>query len=899
MEGALSLVMLAGASAGLLYSARAVKQQRQQQRTAKEGFDVTSPTVARAFSQSHTSFVENSAKKFNPLMNIMDPAKNSLLPPNYTATDVTTAQTNVTNAVKKVDANPSDPSYNLRIDPLNKIQVNGAGSGTLQQQVAKCETVKSDDCSKFDDPVFQANCGICLDVGNDSQSLAHIGGLYVSPTDIDAANMNAARLKSTKVKYTPTIGKCPPGKFAITKLQCQKIKNQILCQKQQNFDITGCSKCVADDSFQYVDPTTTKQDISLIVVGQGTATLTLLGLSAQRPITLSSSPQSISLSLLEDSTMTVYVDGGNKPAIIAGYIVGTTVTGEYRTDLGMIVTQDTLSSHKPLFSGSYQINGQSFTGLKSARGATKMNLSVYMPYSFIDPSEPEALACPGGPYITNANSASQLNAGPCYAKGSGPGTYSSDCLKSTFINIGCYTNGSGYPSSADAARKLQIDPISGASLSIGQIANNINEMYIRATTGKTSAGTPLSIADWDTASVFCTGTRVTSPCDTPLKNTGPLTPECISYLYNNGDSTTYTSGSLLASLTGSGSNQYCTSAGTINPINNDGTYNSINIGLAQQQGGVAGVKAYYNQINRRANDNSATDSQRKNAIEQCYGISLNTQSPGSMPLDNSYTTQNGYSRPGNLVRADCPVGQYKFGAFAGGICSSQPTQWDPTINDFRDGDRASMCFFDLEHWKRYLVSIGTSTAQINILMQAHGKKCPPLPNTLDNPLSRQMTSAAIPPNYIAPTGQQRPVFELGNYGMAPWNRNWGTGSSIFPAGPTTKWIWTVPDAATCSSGACPNNSLYTFAAYYTNNTETPITAYISAIIDNTGLIYLNNVAQVIRTFNTAITFPPGRSLIQVQANNTGGPAGLIVVIRDVANGGGNVLLETNGTWTYQ
>jgi hypothetical protein len=899
MEGALSLVMLAGASAGLLYSAKTVREKRQQQRTvnhssSKEGFGVTSPSVARAFSQSHTAFVENSAKKFNPLMNTMDPGKNSLLPPNYTSTDVSNAQNSIVSAIKKVIAKPSEPSYTLSVDPLNKIQVNGAGAGSLESQIAKCEAVKSDDCSKFDDPVFQANCGVCLDVGKNSQSLPHIGGLYVSPTDVDAAKMNAARLKSKNVKYTPSIGSCPSGKFTVTQSQCQKIKNQMLCQKQQNFDITGCSQCVADDSFQYVDPATAKQDVTLVIVGQGKFSVTLGGVPTAQRGTLSSSTQSISLTLMEDSTMTLYVDGETKPAIVAGYIVGTTVSGEYRTDLGMIVTQDTLSSHRPLISGTYEINGQSFTGLKSARGATKMSLTIYMPYSFIDPSEPEALACPAGPYITNRNSASQLNAGPCYAKGSGPGTYSSDCLKSTFINIGCTEAGTAYPSSADSAKKLQTDSVTGKSLAIGQIANTINEMYIRATTGKTSAGTTLSIPDWNSASLFCTGTPVTSPCDTPVKNTGPLSPECLTYLYNNGDSSTYTSGSLLASLSGAGTNQYCTSSGTISPMNPDGSFNSTNVGLAQQQGGVTGVKAYYNQINKRANDNTVSDSARKDAIQQCYGISLETQSPGSMPLDNSYSVQNGYSRPGNLVRAECPVGKYKFGAFAGGICSSQPTNWDPTINDFRDGDRDSMCFFDIEHWKRYLVSIGTSTASINSLVTSYGKKCPPLPNTLDNPLSRQVSPAASPPNFRAPTGQQNPVSELGAYGIAPWYTNWGTGGSRFAAGPTTKWIWSKPGAANNA-----DNNLYTFSTYYTNSGSSQITAYLSVIIDNVGTVYINNVAQVIPTFNVAVKFPPGQSLIQVQAQNQGGPAGMILVIRDAPNGGGNIIVETKGNWTWQ
>jgi len=98
----------------------------------------------------------------------------------------------------------------------------------------------------------------------------------------------------------------------------------------------------------------------------------------------------------------------------------------------------------------------------------------------------------------------------------------------------------------------------------------------------------------------------------------------------------------------------------------------------------------------------------ENDTNSCYNIKL----------DNQYSTD------AKLVQGNCPPGKYKFGKFAGGICSSKPTNWDPSIHDFRDGERSSMCFFSLVKWKSYLVGLKIPPQDINNLMKTFGKICP-------------------------------------------------------------------------------------------------------------------------------------------------------------------------------
>jgi len=58
---------------------------------------------------------------------------------------------------------------------------------------------------------------------------------------------------------------------------------------------------------------------------------------------------------------------------------------------------------------------------------------------------------------------------------------------------------------------------------------------------------------------------------------------------------------------------YCTSEGTLNPATTAG------LKAGQAGGGVAAVKAAYDMVHRVANDNTLPNTQRRGAIQQCYG----------------------------------------------------------------------------------------------------------------------------------------------------------------------------------------------------------------------------------------------------------------------------------------
>ena len=72
MEGLLPLIVLFGASAGML----AVKGKKNRN---KEGFDsFVTEAVKRNFGKDHSEYVKKSASKFNKTMSLMDPGNNVL-----------------------------------------------------------------------------------------------------------------------------------------------------------------------------------------------------------------------------------------------------------------------------------------------------------------------------------------------------------------------------------------------------------------------------------------------------------------------------------------------------------------------------------------------------------------------------------------------------------------------------------------------------------------------------------------------------------------------------------------------------------------------------------------------------------------------------------------------------
>ena len=288
-----------------------------------------------------------------------------------------------------------------------------------------------------------------------------------------------------------------------------------------------------------------------------------------------------------------------------------------------------------------------------------------MPFSFLSMYDGDALTCDNGPVITKAASATFLESDPCFGKDNQPGNYKLECLQSRWIELGGTSSGTGYPKSQAAADAIQKDA-NKKGLDIDTIINNLAPKMTAALTGLDANNKPLSLADWNTVSMWATGVPINTPCDGPNKDNGPLSQECLSYLYlNQGAGThigpTYTlSPTKVASMKGQNSaNTYCQLGTEIDP----GTPTGLKFG--QSLGGINAVKQTYDQINRLANDNTKSNSERSEAIKQCYGVTLDPMYTGKVsgPTQVFAVASDGTMTPGyNFTQAQAKEICSKFGA---------------------------------------------------------------------------------------------------------------------------------------------------------------------------------------------------------------------------------------------
>ena len=618
MEG-IALGVLAAASFGLLVTKK-----------RKDGFLVSNESSA-LFGPGQTNYVESSAKKYNPLMALISPGNNPLLNPGYTPDELQNVQHKVRGAIGGIKANPANPSFNYKPSYTSDLQINPVSKGTAIDTMKICESVKTIDCSKFDDPNFRDNCGMCFEDGKNSSGSPSIGGLYVSEDDKDNAVYNAKRMGSKHVDYNPSIGTCKPKRFVTSKAECIRLQKQYECEKKQNFEVPGCSQCFQDGTFKYLDPdSVTKDTAVLVLAGNGAVSITKVTTQETVQVTLSSTPSNIGLSSLMEGD-SIQLDFKTADSYVAGYISGTTASGTFNMDILPVTSTDLITNSKPRITGSLKVNEASYTVIRPGAGKKSMSLVLTNPFTFIAVNDDEAGLCPSSPYIATEQSAKLLQSSPCYAKGQRPGNYSKECIQSIFDSAGCNSQGTAYPNNDKNLKAVSYDQ-NGNPLTIGGIANIVYGMYNTATTGQDANGQPLSINDWDKASMACLGTNKTSVCDKYDKINGPLGVDCLSYLWQNsgasdkipfGIGPTYTGGTNSASLQARRGNRFCTTGGSMAPIDDKGTVNQGAVQLAQTKGGVAGVTQFYDQISKKANDNTLADEVRKPFIQQCYGVELN------------------------------------------------------------------------------------------------------------------------------------------------------------------------------------------------------------------------------------------------------------------------------------
>lgn len=517
---------------------------------------------------------------------------------------------------------------------VDNYKLTGSKTG-LFKIIEQCEAIKTADCSIFDTADFKKNCAVCLSPGGkNSEGVQSIGGRVLLESDRVYTDSQPTPRNALVPPYQATVGTCPAGKLVSTKEQCLALQKQLACENGANYGLPGCSQCFSDSTYSIVD-----KEVKGLVTGTGTLNLVgegaLFFVGDRNDIRLYTlSIDKILQIVLPSSEMTpfyLYIFNASKdPISIGGYLSGPTVNGTFNIDLYRVIPIELINQRKPYISKKRTVNGVDVSIMAPIAVSANENIFNLMvligtsPFSFVDTSTPSAAMCPSSPFITTQAGAEYLGSDPCYAKGSGPGTYKMECLQNLFLSNGCLQSGTGYPTTAAKSGSLMMNA-DGNPRSLDDIASYIYSQAILTATGLVN-GANVETDVWNSASMFCTGNTVSSPCDTSTKTSGPLTKECLNYLWlNKGASTplgaTYSAWSNATSLFSTGTNpQYCTPAGTLSPVKSNGRANMQAINFWKTKGGVASVKTQMNALHQNANtQGTMSDSDRSRYMTQCYG----------------------------------------------------------------------------------------------------------------------------------------------------------------------------------------------------------------------------------------------------------------------------------------
>ncbi len=510
----------------------------------------------------------------------------------------------------------------------------------LWASIDKCEAVNTMDCNAFDDPEFSRICGMCLDIGKNSDNVPATGGLVLLSDDKKLARESAS--SNYLPDYIPTAGFCPAGKMVSTKAECLKLQRQLLCRKNSSYDLDSCSQCYSDTNYSIVDPKTSPGVITgsghILVVGQGMLKIQESGFRTSYDIKLhASKPHKVNIKGRESTrikfTLTpvpVTEEEEEDIPYMAGILNGDTNSGVFSSDLRRIVLVDEVTGRKPRSYGKTTIDGMPSTRMAPGFDKDAAVIVIIVPFTFVETTMEESSKCKDAPFITTQAAAEFLESDPCYKKGSGPGKFSLECLQSLWDDNGCITAGKGYPGNTSTASALMTSK-NGKFLTLNQIADYIYNMAIITSTGVDENGKSQPMKEWSDASVFCTGREITSPCDTPAKNRGPLSPACIIHLWNNQSSKktwqgfddpigpTYFASNAVSLFKQGNVQRSCQATGTLSPVDKNGKNNRTVIRYWQKQGGVNNVKLVMANLHRAANAQIVADDYIAPYFKQCYG----------------------------------------------------------------------------------------------------------------------------------------------------------------------------------------------------------------------------------------------------------------------------------------
>jgi Extracellular link domain/F5/8 type C domain len=618
-------------------------------KTVKEGF-LNDPVGL------HNEYVASSQKKYDTLTSMVNPLEPSI-PMNPSSAST------VRQAVNPLTAIPTSDLYTLTQE--NRHLYPDDISSVLKQAKA-CEASTVNTCDAFNDPTFAKNCGMSFDINAlSADGKPHIGGLYLSPNDRNLLTSEAKKVRDNGLPpydpykvYKPTLGKSKPGTFGITKDTCIVVKEKVDCEAKQTFSSPNCTQCFTSQDFARVGPDTGRIPSILMLCGQGRVSIT--GSISLNLVTLDpTTPQQIAIpGNSEGTTFTITANSGSPVTYVSGYIQGETPSGTFKLDIINVIQSDTITNGRPRVSGTKSVNGFRCMAIVPGTGKASISLACLIPFSFMNMYDGDALTCSNGPIITQAASATFLESNPCYGKENKPGNYKLECLQARWLNMGGTPEGTGYPNTKEKANKIQLGP-NGEKYDIDTIVDNLSGIMQQALTGVNN-GQPMSIPEWNAASMYATGVPINTPCDGP----GAGSQRCASYLYTNQGAGTRIGQTYSATA----SQQASKKEGFVDESFVD-TFNypsapldpntAAGKALAASFNSIDALKQHYDAVNQTANNNNLSNEQRAGAIQQAYGINLAPKSAGKKPGPTQvFAVGPGYIYPQSDAAAVCA----KYGA---------------------------------------------------------------------------------------------------------------------------------------------------------------------------------------------------------------------------------------------
>jgi len=305
----------------------------------------------------------------------------------------------------------------------------------------------------------------------------------------------------------------------------------------------------------------------------------------------------------------------------------------------------------------YDINGEATQfvdgqNIDATSLTTKVTFTFQMPATLADPPLAEDQAdCPTGPLVITEVGAGLMGSHSCF-KPDGSFNPNAYCLQELFTAAGGTRQGTDWPATDAAAAKL-VAP----SGTLDDTVAALNRLGNIAIYGVDMNGAQVDFPTFKDAAMRMLGIAVKNPCDGPLSGTGPHSAECLDYLWR----TMNNPGQDATPMTTAPPYSGCSASGLAAPLNPDGSVNGQNVTNANGQGGVFGVRSYFQSLYNRTQNTANFDDQVA-AMRDCYGTNIQppVTPPGSCPPpapnDFQCFTPDKFLQP--EVFAVCPESNY-------------------------------------------------------------------------------------------------------------------------------------------------------------------------------------------------------------------------------------------------